>query len=72
MNTREQLTKAGKMSSPPHSYYAHIMQSFAKGRESVKVFHSDVYYVRAALEARTGLLMPLPQIEKAMKAEGWG
>ena len=33
--------------------------------------HSDVFYVRAALEKRTGTRFPLQQVEMAMKAEGW-
>lgn len=33
--------------------------------------HSDVFYVRAALEKRTGTRFPLQQVETAMKAEGW-
>ena len=34
-------------------------------------FHSDVYYVRAAMEKKSGLLFPLSLVEKAMKQEGW-
>lgn len=33
--------------------------------------HSDVFFVRAALEKRTGIRFPLQQVETAMKAEGW-
>lgn len=39
--------------------------------ESIHIPHSDVFYVRAALENRTGIRYPLQQIESAMKAEGW-
>lgn len=35
------------------------------------LFHSDVYYVRAAMEKRTGYVFPLPAVEDAMRAEGW-
>ena len=35
------------------------------------LFHSDVYYVRAALEKKTGFVFPLDRVEDAMRAEGW-
>ena len=33
--------------------------------------HSDVFYVRAAVEAYYGQKFTLEHVEKAMKAEGW-
>ena len=33
--------------------------------------HSDVYYVRAAVEAHYGRSFSLKHVEAAMKAEGW-
>jgi len=33
--------------------------------------HSDVYYVRAAVEAHYGRSFTLEHVERAMKAEGW-
>ena len=33
--------------------------------------HSDVFYVRNAIESRTGERYTLKHIEDAMKAEGW-
>jgi len=33
--------------------------------------HSDVYYVRAAVEAHYGRSFTLKHVETAMKAEGW-
>ena len=33
--------------------------------------HSSVYYVRAAIEANTGIRYTLKHVETAMKAEGW-
>ena len=33
--------------------------------------HSDVFYVRNAIEARTGERYTLKHVEDAMKAEGW-
>jgi hypothetical protein len=62
-----------KVNTPPHSYYSVAMKEIFKHREEVKTvgFHSDVYYVRAALEKHTGLLIPLPAVDKAMRDEGW-
>lgn len=69
---RQQLTKEGKLNIPPHSYYSAAMTAIAKDKmDSVPIFHSDVYYVRAALEKHTGFVIPLPRVEKAMKAQGW-
>ena len=39
--------------------------------DQVHIPHSDVFYVRAALEKRTGIRFALQQVETAMKAEGW-
>ena len=33
--------------------------------------HSSVFYVRAAIEAKTGEHFTLKHVENAMKAEGW-
>ena len=33
--------------------------------------HSDVYYVRAAIQARYNKKFSLEHVENAMKAEGW-
>tara|TARA_R100001594_G_scaffold150435_2_gene211599 strand:+ start:1949 stop:2152 length:204 start_codon:yes stop_codon:yes gene_type:complete len=38
---------------------------------SLHIPHSDVFYVRRALQNRTGISFSLKQIETAMKAEGW-
>jgi len=69
--TREQLS--ARVNDPPHSYYSIAMKEIFKHREEVKTvgFHSDVYYVRAALEKHTGFLIPLPLVDKAMRDEGW-
>lgn len=70
--TREQLAKEGLLNIPPHSVYSTAMTAIAKDKiDSVSLYHSDVYYVRAALEKHTGFVIPLPKVEKAMKAEGW-
>ena len=37
----------------------------------IHIPHSDVYYVRAAVEAHYGRSFSLKHVEAAMKAEGW-
>jgi|TARA_R100000479_G_scaffold153719_1_gene89679 hypothetical protein len=49
-------------------FYAAIVQDRL---DTVHIPHSDVFYVRKAIEHRTGILYSLEQIEAAMKAEGW-
>jgi hypothetical protein len=39
--------------------------------DQLHIPHSDVFFVRAALEKRTGTRFPLMDVEAAMKAEGW-
>tara|TARA_R110000751_G_scaffold167403_2_gene273295 strand:+ start:1286 stop:1501 length:216 start_codon:yes stop_codon:yes gene_type:complete len=48
-------------------YNAITSDSFKK----VHVPHSKVFYVRAAVENRTGTRYSLAEIEHAMVAEGW-
>lgn len=72
LKTRQQLEEEGLLNIPPFSVYSAAMTAIAKDKmDSVPLYHSDVYYVRAALEKNTGFVIPLPQVEKAMKAEGW-
>ena len=49
-------------------FYAAIVQDRL---DTVHIPHSDVFYVRKAIQHRTGILYSLEQIEAAMKAEGW-
>ena len=70
--TRQQLATEGKLNIPPHSYFDTCMNAIAKDKaDSMLLFHSDVYYVRAAIEKHTGYMVPLMDVEKAMRAEGW-
>ena len=39
--------------------------------DKLHIPHSDVYYVRAAVEAHYGRSFTLKHVETAMKAEGW-
>ena len=69
--TRQQL--GSKIHQHPHSAYAEAMKEvFLKEHKYSSLgFHSDVYYVRAALEKKTDFVIPLFLIEAAMKKEGW-
>ena len=57
-------------------YTNNVLQNFYNAVRSNKlnkihIPHSDVYYVRAAVEAHYGRSFSLKQVEAAMKAEGW-
>tara|TARA_X000001382_G_scaffold99077_1_gene73521 strand:+ start:1010 stop:1231 length:222 start_codon:yes stop_codon:yes gene_type:complete len=39
--------------------------------DKLHIPHSDVFYVRAAVEAYYGQKFTLKHVEEAMKAEGW-
>jgi hypothetical protein len=69
--TREQLQH--KIYKKPHSVYSEAMNEIFRREEKCSSvgYHSDVYYVRAAMEKRCGLLFPLFLVEAAMKKEGW-
>jgi|TARA_R110000822_G_scaffold76603_1_gene184154 hypothetical protein len=69
--TRESIAAQGKLNSPPYSYYSSIMSAIAKDKDGIKMFHSDVYYARAAIEKKLNILMPLPDVERIMREEGW-
>jgi hypothetical protein len=70
--TRQQLEKEGLLNVPPFSVFSTAMTAIAKDKmDSVSLYHSDVYYVRAALEKHLGFVFALQQVEKAMRAEGW-
>lgn len=72
LSTREQLEAKGLVDTPPYSVVSEIYIAMNKGvLDNVHIPHSDVYFVRAALEKRTGYLFPLDRVEAAMKAEGW-
>ena len=70
--TRQQLEDKGLLNVPPYSVASSILTAIYKGNlDNVHIPHSDVYFVRAALEKHTGYLFPLDAVEEAMKAEGW-
>jgi hypothetical protein len=57
-------------------YTDNVLESFyhavaTNTLDKLHIPHSDVYYVRAAVEAHYGKPFTLKHVETAMKAEGW-
>ena len=57
-------------------YTDNVIESFYdavinKNLEKLHIPHSDVFYVRAAVEAHYGRSFSLKEVEDAMIAEGW-
>lgn len=72
LSTREQLEAKGLLNSKPYSVVSEVYIAMNKGvLDNIHIPHSDVYFVRSALEKRTGYYFPLDRVEAAMKAEGW-
>jgi hypothetical protein len=70
--TRQQLINSGQLEAKPYSVISEAYIALHNEQlDSVHIPHSDVYYVRAALEKHSGYVFPLNMVEKAMKAEGW-
>lgn len=70
--TRQQLEDAGLIATYPYSMFTQASLALHRGYvDKLHLFHSDVYYVRAAMEKRTGYVFPLDKVEEAMRAEGW-
>lgn len=70
--TRDEVADRGLLNVPPYSYASEIMIALHRDTlDSVHIPHSDVYFVRAALEKRMGYWLPLDVVEEAMKANGW-
>ena len=49
-------------------FYNHVVNNRL---ENLHIPHSDVFYVRTAVEAHYGRKFTLEHVEWAMKAEGW-
>ena len=49
-------------------FYNHVINN---NLEKLHIPHSDVFYVKAAVEAHYGRSFTLKQVEDAMRAEGW-
>lgn len=73
MFTREQLKEQGLLDAFPYSVLSAAFSAMSSGRtDRIKnLYHSDVYYCRAAIEKRSGFLFSLPEVEDAMRLEGW-
>ena len=57
-------------------YTDNVLDAFYEGIRTntlhkVHIPHSDVFYTRAAIEARYGKRYSLKRVEDAMRAEGW-
>lgn len=70
--SRDEIERRGLLNVAPYSYAASIMIAIHNDKlDDAHIPHSDVYFVRAALEKHTGYYLPLDVVEKAMKEEGW-
>lgn len=58
----------------PYSVFNQVVDEVFKKEERIGSvgFHSDVYYIRALIEKREGVVLPLWVVHKAMKQEGKG
>lgn len=57
-------------------YTDNVLEAFYEGIRTntlhkLHIPHSDVFYVRAAVEAHYGRKFTLKHVEEAMRAEGW-
>jgi hypothetical protein len=56
-----------------NNYLEDYYQSVLDGKDDlIYLYHSDVFFVRAALAERLGYVPSLLEVETAMKAVGWG
>jgi hypothetical protein len=67
--TREEL--GNRVHMFPYSVFNEVFDELFKKEDKVGSvgFHSDVYYVRASIEKRTGVVLPLWVVQKAMQLE---
>ena len=49
-------------------FYRHLMDG---NLQDLHIPHSDVFYVREAVQAHYGRSFTLQEVERAMKLEGW-
>ena len=57
-------------------YTANVLEAFyesilTNSLDKLHLQHSDVFYVRTAVEAHYGRSFTLKEVEDAMRAEGW-
>ena len=54
-----------------HEFYEALLNPDSRIAEKVHIPRSDVFYVRAAIEADTGVRYTLDHVERAMYLEGY-
>ena len=70
--SREEVEAKGMLNSPPYSVATEVFKALHRDNlDNTHIPHSDVYYVRAALEKHSGYYFPLDVVEQAMREEGW-
>ena len=70
--TRQEIEDKGLSNTYPYSMFNQASLALHRGYvDKLHLFHSDVYYVRAAMEKNTGYVFPLDKVEEAMREEGW-
>jgi hypothetical protein len=70
--TRKELETTGEINIPPYSIVSEAYKLLYEGKETkIHIPHSDVYFVRIALEKHSGYFFPLDVVEEAMRMEGW-
>ena len=62
--------KSVKLKTPENVLEASYKAIRTNTLHKIHIPHSSVFYVRAALEAKTGKRFTLERVEAAMKAEG--
>ena len=65
------IRKSVKLYTPENMLEAFYHAIHTNTLNRLHIPHSSVFYVRAAIEARTGERFTLKHVENAMKAEGW-
>jgi len=70
--TRKEVEQTGEAFVFPYSVVSEAYKLLHEGKETkIHLPHSDVYFVRAALESKSGYFFPLNVVEEAMRLEGW-
>jgi c-di-GMP-binding flagellar brake protein YcgR len=70
--TRKEVEQTGEAFVFPYSVVSEAYKLLHEGKETkIHLPHSDVYFVRAALESKSGYFFPLNVVEEAMRMEGW-
>jgi len=70
--TRKEVEQTGEAFVFPYSVVSEAYKLLHEGKETkIHLPHSDVYFVRAALESKSGYFFPLDVVEEAMRMEGW-